>query len=61
MKIYLKINLLFKKTWFFKKSPGKKNSDIYKLIEKKWWMGDDVFADQKPFLINPGKNISRIL
>ncbi|MGC4234938.1 MAG: hypothetical protein QM594_18300 [Niabella sp.] len=61
MKTYLnKIHLLLKSILFSKKSPEKEDSDLYKLIERKWWMGDDLFTDQKTFLVNPGKtkNIS---
>lgn len=55
-----KIHLLLKSLSVSKKPPEKENTDLYKLIERKWWMGDDLFADQKTFLINSGKakNIS---
>ncbi|WP_114788960.1 hypothetical protein U0035_05085 [Niabella yanshanensis] len=26
------------------------------LIEKKWWMGEDLFIDQKPFISNTFKD-----
>jgi len=59
MKTYLiKLNLFLKRSLLSKKSAGKKSPND--LIERKWWMGDDLFVDQKPFLINARevKNIS---
>ena len=55
-----KIHLLLKNLLFSKKSTEKGGTDTYKLIERKWWMGDDLFADQKNLLVNSGKakNIS---
>lgn len=26
------------------------------LIEKKWWMGEDLFIDEKPFITNSSKD-----
>jgi len=39
--------------------PGNKKKDKagpHLSIEKKWWMGEDLFIDQKPFMTNILKN-----
>ncbi|GEM_PF-6842544 len=38
-------------------NPNKSNKNARRLsIEKKWWMGEDLFIDQKPFTANALKN-----